>query len=632
MISATWLVFSTGKVCYTTCIQTLPVPQVQKSKLFILSIAIGLVLCALISQFTYRQVKQHLTEKLTVDVTQLGQKLDAQLQRYSKLPEVLANDPRLLAPLQYDNRNAGPAAEQFKQSNRLLQQWAQTLKADTIYLINQRGKTLAASNWQHPDSFVGQNYAYRPYFKDAIAGRTGQYFALGASSDKRGYYFSAPVYDQKQVIGVLAIKVDLSLVEDIWQYEEIEYAIVDRLGVVFYSSKENWLYRALIPLAEAQKEQILASRQYGNAGLDPLTDYSRLDDFHRPDTSAIRLPAQNTSNNYVVSSHDMAQAGWSIYGFSPISTAYQYVIQAVLMFIVFYALLCLAITSWRQTFRAQQALSQLNDRLEQLVIERTNNLLQTNQQLRETIKQYDRSQAELKQTQNELVQAAKLAMLGELSASINHEINQPLAAMRTYAENSRKLLDKQRYESVAGNIDEIIKLNQMVADIIARFKVFARKANGSSNHTVAADSIRAAVSLLRNSLIKQGVILRVGELSPDILINADAIQFEQVLINLIQNAIQALSAAHHPQVGITLEANDNWAEIRVWDNGPGLDDDQKKRIFSPFFTTKNEGLGLGLTISRRIIDAFSGTLTVTDHVGGGAEFVITLPRCTEDNQ
>ncbi|MCW8329017.1 ATP-binding protein [Photobacterium sp. SDRW27] len=602
----------------------------HKSKWLVLIIAIGLALSVLISQLTYQQVKQHLADKVTLDVDQLGQKLDAQLNRYSKLPEVLANDPRLLRPLLADTPH--PVAAQLPSTNHLLQQWSKTLGADTIYLIDAQGMTVAASNWQQPDSFVGQNYAYRPYFRDAISGKPGQYFALGASSDKRGYYFSAPLYYQQQAIGVIAIKVDLSLIEDIWQYKEIEYAIADQLGVVFYSSENSWLYRSLIPLEENQKQQILASRQYGSAKLDPLTQYSNLSEFNQRETSDIKLPSQNRSDTYVVASHDMAQAGWAIYGFSPIKAAYQYVIQAVLMFIVFYSLLCLAITSWWQTLKAQKALAQLNDRLEQLVIQRTNNLLETNQQLRDTIEQYERTQAELKQTQSELVQAAKLAMLGELSASINHEINQPLAAMRTYAENSRKLLQKERYQAVAGNIDEIINLNQMVADIIARFKVFARKANEAHNHTVAADSIRSAISLLRNRLIKQGVILRVGELSPDIIINADAVQFEQVIINLLHNAIQALTSAHQPQVGIVLEASEKWVEIRVWDNGPGLDDDQKKRIFTPFFTTKHDGLGLGLTISRRIIEAFSGSLGVIDHPGGGAEFVIKLPRSTEDNQ
>jgi len=529
-----------------------------------------------------------------------------------------------------DNPPTAAVVDHYQQTSLLLQEWANKLNADTIYLINRSGDTLAASNWQKESSFVGQNYAYRPYFQDAMVGKPGQYFALGARSDKRGYYFSAPIYQHQQIIGVLVIKVDLSLVEDIWQYDQIEYAITDQLGVIFYSSEDSWLYRSLVVLNDEQKQQIFSSRQYGQTKLEPLSDSSRLTEFNQQEISNIIVPGINQSEAFLLASHNMEQAGWTIYGFSPINAAYQYVVQALVVFTAFYMLLCLAVMSWFQTFTTKKELAQLNDKLEQLVIERTRNLMETNQQLRDTIEQYERSQAELKQTQSELVQAAKLAMLGELSASINHEINQPLAAMRTYAENTRKLLQKNRYEAVTGNIDEIINLNQMVSDIIARFKVFARKTTENNNRTVAADSIRSAVSLLRNKLIKQGVILRLGDLPADLLVRADAVQFEQVLVNLLHNAIQALSDARTPQIGVQLEPFGDMVEIRIWDNGPGLDDDQKKRIFTPFFTTKKEGLGLGLTISRRIIDSFSGSLTIEDHNSGGAEFVITLPRCIED--
>ncbi|WP_245903228.1 sensor histidine kinase [Photobacterium indicum] len=605
----------------------------QKKKYLTLLIIIGLLLSGLIANVTYQQAKTHLSDKIINDVNQLGEKLDAQLSRYSQLPEVLSNDPRLLAPLITDKTSTTPIAQQYQTTSLLLETWAENINADTIYLINQAGNTIAASNWQSDKSFVAQNYSYRPYFKEAIAGNLGQYFALGISSQKRGYYFSAPVYEQDNIIGVLVIKVDLSLIEDIWQYDQIEYAITDKQGVIFYSSEDNWLYRSLTILDDQQREQVVASRQYGKTELSALSEYQDLATFERQEISSIKTPDNGKKNAYLIAHHSMDKAGWNIYGFSPISTAYLYVMQAIVIFTAFYMLLCFALMSWLQTILTKKELAQLNDKLEQLVVERTHNLLETNQQLRDTIEQYERSQAELRQTQNELVQAAKLAMLGELSASINHEINQPLAAMRTYAENSRKLLVKERYDSVANNIDEIIKLNIMVSEIIARFKIFARKTSIETNScTVAADSIRSSVSLLRNKLIKSGVILRLGELPDHLRVSADAVQLEQVLINLLHNAIQALEHTYSPQIGVQLTDKGDNVEIRVWDNGPGLDESQKQRIFTPFFTTKKDGLGLGLTISKRIIDSFSGSLIIQDHSEGGAEFIINLPCITKDVQ
>lgn len=605
----------------------------QKKKYLSLLIIIGLLLGGLITNVTYQQAKKHLSDKIISDVNQLGEKLDAQLSRYSQLPEVLSNDPRLLAPLITDKTSASPIAQQYQTTSRLLQTWANSINADTIYLVNQSGNTIAASNWQSDKSFVAQNYGYRPYFKEAMAGNLGQYFALGISSQKRGYYFSAPVHKQDKIIGVLVIKVDLSLIEDIWQYDQIEYAIADQQGVIFYSSEDNWLYHSLTILDDQQRKKVFSSRQYGKTELNALSEYQDLATFDNQEISNIKTSDNGKKDAYLIATHRMDRAGWNIYGFSPINIAYLYVMQAIIIFTAFYMLLCFALMSWLQTILTKKELAQLNDKLEQLVVERTHNLLETNHQLRDTIEQYERSQAELRQTQNELVQAAKLAMLGELSASINHEINQPLAAMRTYAENSRKLLVKERYDSVANNIDEIIKLNIMVSEIIARFKIFARKTSIETNScTVAANSIRSSISLLRNKLIKGGVILRLGELPDNIQVSADAVQLEQVLINLLHNAIQALEHTYSPQIGIQLTEQGDSVEIRIWDNGPGLDESQKQRIFTPFFTTKKEGLGLGLTISKRIIESFSGSLIIQDHYKGGAEFIINLPCNTKDAQ
>ena len=591
----------------------------SKKQFFYFALLVGSIGAMLIGWITFAQIQQHLSDKITSDVAQLGTKIDSQLERYSQLPEVLASDPRLQPPLLENS--------QSQSVSRLLAQWNQTLGADTLYLIDMSGTTLASSNWQQADSFVGQNFSYRPYFQQAANGQNGQYFALGARSDKRGYYFSAPVFKDQNPIGVLTIKVDLSLLADIWQYEDIEYAITDQLGIIFYSSEPEWLYHSLIPLDERIRQQIKQSRQYGQVDIAALTEATSLSDFNREQVQPLRRNPSTPGKTYITAQHYLDKAGWHIYGFTPQTKAFAYMGQVLVLFILIYTLLCIAIHSWWQTYRARIALANLNSRLEKRVSQRTRRLQETNQQLKLTLSQYEHSQAELKQTQDELLQAAKLAMLGELSASINHEINQPLAAIRTYAENGRKLLEKQRYDTVGYNLDEIIKLNTLIAEIIARFKVFARKGNlqQTTQRTHIAASIRSVLSLMRSSLIKQGVILRLDDIPEDIVINIDAVQFEQVLVNLIQNSMQALTDQPEPQIGITLSSDSGQAVCNVWDNGPGLNPDQKKQVFSPFYTTKKDGLGLGMTISQRIINAYQGTLSAGDHPGGGAEFTIRLP-------
>lgn len=605
----------------------------SKKQFFYFALLVGSVGAMLIGWLTFSQVQQHLSEKITSDVAQLGNKIDNQLERYSQLPEVLASDPRLLPPLldAMSNRKAAPMDSQYQPVSQLLAQWNQTLGADTLYLIDMAGTTLASSNWQQADSFVGQNFSYRPYFQQAASGQNGQYFALGARSDKRGYYFSAPVKNDQRIIGVLTIKVDLSLLADIWQYEDIEYAITDELGIIFYSSEPEWLYHSLTLLSEGIRQQVKQSRQYGKVDIAALTEATSLAAFNQQEIQALRQLPETPAKTYITAQHNMDKAGWYIYGLTPQTKAFEYMGQVLLLFVLIYTLLCIAVHSWWQTYRARIALANLNSRLEKRVSQRTRRLQETNEQLKITLNQYEHSQAELKQTQDELLQAAKLAMLGELSASINHEINQPLAAIRTYAENGRRLLEKRRYDTVGRNLDEIIQLNKLIAEIIARFKVFARKQNlqQTTQRANAADSIRSALSLMRSALIKQGVILRLEDFPEDIVINIDAIQFEQVLVNLIQNSLQALKDQPEPQIGITLNADAGQALCCVWDNGPGLSPEQKQQVFDPFYTTKEDGLGLGMTISRRIIDAYQGAISVKDHLGGGAEFTVSLPLTSE---
>lgn len=553
------------------------------------------------------------------DVQRLGEKLEAELSRYSQLPSVLSHDPRLKATLATQNTSDHALTSQ------LLWQWAQETAADTIYLLDEKGETLASSNWQEEDSFVGFNFAYRPYFSEAINGQLGRYFALGQHSAQRGYYFSAPVTVQGDIRGVLTIKVNLEEISQLWGYDTLDFTLMDKHSVIFYSSRPSWLYNTLVPLDKSTKQTVLDSRQYGKA---PLSAVSTLDTLAQlPIASSLTLKdaAQNGYQRYFFAQYQMQQAGINIIALSNVKKAYNNIAQAIFLFVVFYSLLVLVMASWHQTLKAKKKLAMLNDQLELLVAERTKNLSETNQELRNTIEQYEHSQAELRQTQSELLQAAKLAMLGELSAGINHEINQPLAAIRTYAENSRRLLAREKYDVVKSNLDQIIDLNIMVSEIIAKFKVFARK-NTQHNvgHTSVTDSIHSALGIIHNKIIQHGVTLRLEDPSQPLVVKADPVQFEQVLVNLLHNAIQALTQSPSPQIAISTHQHKNMAIIEVTDNGSGMTDEQLKHIFDPFYTTKSDGLGLGLTISKRIIESFSGQLNAQHAPEGGIIFSITL--------
>ena len=281
--------------------------------------------------------------------------------------------------------------------------------------------------------------------------------------------------------------------------------------------------------------------------------------------------------------------------------------------------------SWYKTKKAQRQLATVNENLELLVQGRTAELTSSNLQLQDMLVKYQHTEQSLQQTQNELIQAAKLAMLGEMAASVNHELNQPLTAMRIYVENLRLLHRRQAYEQAAGNLTEVVKLIDRMSKIIGQYKLFARKSAGKIGPVALSEVIQTSISILANKLEQVQFVLSDTDTHQPLLVMADAIPLEQVLLNLLDNACYAASHQTNPKVWLDVSADTEHVTLTVRDNGPGLTAEQIEHVFEPFFTTKENGLGLGLAISKRIIDSFDGQIAVSSN-NDGAEFKLVLER------
>ncbi len=264
--------------------------------------------------------------------------------------------------------------------------------------------------------------------------------------------------------------------------------------------------------------------------------------------------------------------------------------------------------------------------LERRVAERTAELSRSNALLRGEVEERLRAEADLRQAQDDLVQAAKLATLGQTAASIAHEVNQPLAAMRTYADNAAVLLARGRAEEAKANLASISSLTERIAQITQNLKGFARKASGVLGPVPVQASIAAVLTLLEHRIRQQGVHLAVDLPEAQIRVWAEQVRLEQVLVNLVQNGLDALKGVADPGIGISAEVVGDRVAIVVSDNGPGIRAEDVPRAFSAFFTTKSDGLGLGLSISRDIVQDFGGLLTYAGHPGGGAVFTMDLRR------
>ncbi len=551
--------------------------------------------------------------------------LRGQLARFERLPGLLA-DERVIRSLLLSPRNS----DLIMAANFYLRETAELLGASDLYVMYSDGETLAASNFDQPHSFVGGNFAFRPYFFDAMETGEGRFFALGTTSNKRGYYFGAPIDVAGQRRGVIVLKIDVDEIEQAWASEEVRILVTDPEQIIFLSNRPDWLFHSFGPLTPDQRDRTQATRRYANASLGVL-DYRAAQDRHGFDLMFGPGNAVDASEYLVVQSA-MPDAEWTVQVLLPTRAARGQAASAVGMALLGLGICALAgLVLWqrRRQLAVRLALQQAaKDDLERRVVERTQQLRSANAALRDEVSERRAAEAQLRQTQSELVQAGKLAALGQMSAALSHEFNQPLGAARNYAENAQVLLDRGRITEARGNIDRIIGMIDRMTRISRHLRNFARKPNQQLRAVALADSVIAAQELLDWRLAKQGVTLAVdmGPVPPIVI--AGPVRLQQVLVNLISNAIDAVEEC--PDKRLELRATQSGASVRVTlrDHGPGVPDALQARIFDPFFSTKEVGkglgLGLGLSISYNILRDFGGELMVRNHPDGGAEFTLVL--------
>ena len=281
----------------------------------------------------------------------------------------------------------------------------------------------------------------------------------------------------------------------------------------------------------------------------------------------------------------------------------------------------------REQLTSRRALQQATEDLEIKIAQRTQALQQTNQTLEIQYAALKETEHMLRSTQNELVQAGRLTILGKMAAGITHEINQPLTAIRAYADNALTFLEQDQTSKVAENLGRISAASGRMGDIVGKLKGFARKSDDNTDTVDLGRSVRAATALLKGEFTRHGVRLEV-DIRDTLQVIGNAVRIEQVIINLLSNALDALDQSARREVHVLVLRDGAHAVMRVRDWGQGLSEQVASNLFEPFFTTKphGKGLGLGLAISYSIVQAMQGSLTAHNADGGGAEFVVRLTR------
>ncbi|MBO9422524.1 sensor histidine kinase [Labrenzia sp. R4_2] len=569
---------------------------------------------------TYFQKQAGLRGQATLKLTVEG--LKGALQRYEPLPSLIAERPSLVALLK-----SPTDPELLKRVNEDLRLSAYRLKASDVYVMDVSGMTLAASSYQKELSFVGRSFAYRPYFTQALEGGTGRFFALGTTSGERGYFFAAPIEDNERVVGVVAVKFTVDGFEQAWRNADHQIIVSDLRGVVFMASRPDWHFRTLRPLTRTEIAEIQANRQYPADGLLPLVNTVKP---LTEDLNLIKIEDEPSGYRYISSSEYISDAGWNVRILVSATRARTQAFAAVLILVLGIMLIGLAVAFYIQ--RRAQLIERLltqqaaQEQLEVRVEERTADLNRTNAQLLEEVAERKAAETRLRKTQTELVQAGKLAALGQMSAALSHEFNQPLAAVKSYAENALKLLERNRTPETRENISRISEMTDRMASISKHLRNFARRPMEKVRPVPLVQIVNDAIGLLQPRLRGSGAKLNFAQPDEEVWVMGGHIRLQQVVVNLLTNALDAMKDRQPVQIDIALQTDADTCVLSVRDYGAGVSEKEMGQVFDPFFTTKQpgEGMGLGLSISYNIVKDFGGTLQVSNHDEGGAVFSIDL--------
>lgn len=569
-----------------------------------------------------------------------AQNLRSTLARYESLPRLAALEHVLHVAL-LEGPQAGDATMR-RAANAYLKEVQAATDLAAAHLINTAGLTIAASNWDLPTSFVGQNYAFRPYFAEAMREGLGRFYGVGNTTGETGYFVAAPVCEGATPIGVVVVKVNLDAFEASLSRSGDTVLLVDRHGVIFLSSVPEWKYRTLGTLSPEQQTALDATRQYAPHTLTPLDSQAGGVPFSAdqpPQTVRVALPGKSVST-LRVQYRPVGLLGWQVAVLIDPRDEQRTALvagasAAFAMALVFSVFVALRLRTRRreEQRRARAALREVQRDLEARIAQRTAELTSANTALAGKVEALDAAQRILRETRDAAVQAGKLAVLGQMAAGITHELNQPLTALTTLSDNANQLAERGRIDEVRGNLTHISQLAERMGRIVSHIKAFSRKGDAARATVSVDEAIRQALMLVETRRRQARVTVMAEPVPADLAVWANAVRLEQVLVNLIRNAIDAMAEAAQPEsaaVHVRVETTQKWVRITVRDFGPGIPADVLPRLFEPFFTTKDDGLGLGLglAISLAIIEDFGGRLEGrnAEDGAGGAEFVIELER------
>lgn len=529
--------------------------------------------------------------------------VDAEVDRLRALPDVAAEDMRI--------RSALAGTGSLQEANLYLETISGHAGADELFLLDSSGLTIAASNWNRARSFVGHNYAFRPYFQKAIEHGNGQFYAIGVTTGVPGYFLSTRV-TVGDVVGVLVVKLNLEPLQETWRVADADVALADENGVVFLSARRDWQYRPLLPLAEATLQELERTRAYDGVALAQGVALF----------AALPTGADASGQGWIARVAPLPSTAWQVIAARATGPMH----RVALGWAFLAALATLGMAAGLKALEQRRQIIALrlsqSERLESMVTVRT----------AELAREIDaRAQAEhdLRAAQEALIHTEKMAALGRMSTAIVHEISQPLAAMEATLAAAELGLRKDDFATGArlGKARGLIRRMQRTT---RHLKSFGRKEAGELSLIDMRAPVSSALEMVAPRARVVGVVPGLNMPQAPVMVMAGAVRVEQVVVNLLLNALDAIADRPERLVEVTVSVQDGRALLCVSDCGEGIDAQVLPQVTEPFFSTKvtGEGLGLGLAICKAILADFEGVLEIASVKGQGTRVSVSLPLAT----
>lgn len=545
-----------------------------------------------------RSAIQNSSERLSL--YQAG--LRSTLERVSHLPKVVTLHPNSREVLRQ-----GKSVADF---NDYLKSINDKAGAAALYLLDVEGTTVAASNYDTSESFVGNNYRFRRYYTEALRDGEASFFAVGVTTGRPGYFLSEAIRHQKEVLGVAVVKVEFTELLQYWEDAREDVVITNADGVVVLASNPQRLYKTTRPISQVRLDEMKASRKFAGNELQPL-------DFQSGD-GAFAGSVTMGDQRFSISSAQADGIGWRLHFLTPLNGVHASALGiAALMF-----LLCGLASIVILYVRSRVERTRL-----QIIAVEAERVRAANVRLETEIKERKRTEERLRETQTELIQSSRLAALGKMSAAIVHEVNQPVSAIRTYTSSGMLLLKNRRVKDARDVLSQIAKMTERLGAITSDLLVFSRKPVSAPEMVDINQVISGLCEEIRLSGMGEEVDLVSDLWKRPLPVKGSKHRFEQLVSNLLRNAADACEGASQAIVTITTVATANRAMMIVSDTGSGIPVDIQDQLFDPFFTTKGvgKGVGLGLALSYAIVEEAGGKIRAENREDGGARFVVELP-------